>query len=64
MSVLDLQNSIVEAKNAYLSNQLTKEEFEYIINEIKDVRAANELAGDEVAIRRIVDICNLALSIV
>ena len=64
MSVSDIEKTIVEAKNSYLAKEITKEEFNYIINEIKDVRAANELAGDEVAIRRIVDICNVALSIV
>ena len=64
MSVSDIEKTIVEAKNSYLAKEITKEEFDYIINEIKDVRAADELAGDEVAIRRIVDICNVALSIV
>lgn len=64
MSVSDIEKTIVEAKNSYLAKEITKEEFDYIINEIKDVRAADELAGDEVAIRRIVDICKIALSIV
>lgn len=64
MSYEAIEKSIIEAKNAYLAKQLTKEEYQYIINEIKDVQAANKLAGDEVAIRRIVDICKVALSII
>jgi len=59
-----LEEEIQEAKEGFEKKELTKEEFEYIIKEIKEVRTAEELAGDEVAIRRIVNICNVALSII
>tara|TARA_B100001093_G_scaffold518842_1_gene605222 strand:+ start:2284 stop:2472 length:189 start_codon:yes stop_codon:yes gene_type:complete len=59
-----LEKEIQEAKEGFEKKELTKEEFEYIIKEIKEVRTAEELAGDEIAIRRIVNICDVALSII
>jgi hypothetical protein len=42
---------------------INEEERNYLINEIKDVRAARECADNEQAFRYIVQVCNVALSI-
>lgn len=43
---------------------VTEEEKNYLIGEIRDIRAAQECAGDEVAFRYIVQACNFAISVV
>lgn len=42
---------------------ISAEERNYLINEIRDVRAAQECADNEQAFRYIVQVCNVALSI-
>jgi hypothetical protein len=53
--------SIVEA--CHIGN-ISVEERNYLLQEIKDVRVAQECAGDEKTIRYVVQICNAALSVV
>jgi len=43
---------------------LNREEFNYLVQEIADVRAQQELAHDEVACRFIVDAATILLSVV
>ena len=43
---------------------LTVDERNYLLQEIRDVRAAQECAGNEVAFRYIVQACNIAMAIV
>ena len=42
---------------------ISAEERNYLINEIRDVRAAQECADNEQTFRYIVQVCNVALSI-
>lgn len=46
------------------AGNITEEEKNYLIQEIRDVRVAQECAGDEQSIRYVVQICNVALSVV
>ena len=64
MSISKLEQLIEDTKKSYQDNEISKDEYIYTINQIKDIQAADELAGDEIAIRRIVEICELALTIV
>jgi hypothetical protein len=43
---------------------ITVEERNYLIQEIRDVRAAQECAGDEQTFRYVVQLCNVALAAV
>jgi len=43
---------------------LTVDERNYLIQEIRDVRAAQECAGTESAFRYIVQACNIALGVI
>jgi hypothetical protein len=43
---------------------ISVEERNYLLQEIRDVRAAQECAGDERVIRYVVQLCNVALAAV
>lgn len=43
---------------------ITVEERNYLIQEIRDIRAAQECAGDEQVFRYVVQLCNVALAAV
>ena len=53
--------SIVEQ---YQMGNITVEEKEYLLNEIIQIRAAQECADNEVMFRHIVQACSLAVSVV
>jgi hypothetical protein len=43
---------------------ISEEERNYLLQEIRDIRAAQECAGNEVAFRYIVQACNIAMAVV
>lgn len=43
---------------------ITVEEKNYLLQEIRDIRAANECAGNEQLVRYVVQACNLAMAVV
>jgi hypothetical protein len=43
---------------------ISVEERNYLLQEIRDIRAAQECAGNEVAFRYIVQACNIAMAII
>jgi hypothetical protein len=43
---------------------ISVEEKNYLLTEIRDIRAAQECAGNEVAFRYIVQACNIAMAVV
>jgi len=43
---------------------ITEQERDYLLSEIRDMRAAQECANDEVAFRYIVQACNIAMKLV
>ena len=43
---------------------ISQEEHNYLLTEIRDIRAAQDCAGNEVAFRYIVQACNIAMAIV
>ena len=58
-----LEHEIQAVKDAFSEGQLTLEERNYLLQEIKDVKAAQECADDEETFRYIVQACNLALNL-
>jgi hypothetical protein len=51
-------------EDAYSRGDLTAEERHHLISEIRDVRAAEVCAGNEIAFRHLVQVCSLILSVV
>jgi hypothetical protein len=43
---------------------ISVEEKNYLLQEIRDIRAAQDCAGNEVAFRYIVQACNIAMAII
>lgn len=58
-----LANELLVIRENYETGQLSKEEYEYLINEIADIRAQQELATDEVACRWIVAAAKALISV-
>ena len=50
-----LANEMLVIHENYAAGQLTSEEYAFLIQEIADIRAQQELASDEIACRWIVD---------
>jgi hypothetical protein len=51
-------------EDAYSRGDLSAEERHHLISEIRDIRAAEVCAGNEIAIRHLVQVCSLILSVV
>lgn len=49
-----LANEMLVFHDEYTSGHLTKEEYEFLLREIADIRAQQELASDEIALRWVV----------
>ena len=57
-----LANEILVIHDNYTNNMITKEEYDFLLQEIKDVRAQQELANDEMACRFICQAAQLLMS--
>jgi hypothetical protein len=51
-------------EDAYARGDLSAEERHHLISEIRDIRAAEVCAGNEIAFRHLVQVCSLILSVV
>lgn len=58
-----LEYEIENIVNAYNTRQISLEEKTYLLQEILEVRAAQECAGNEIIFRRIVELANIALAV-
>ena len=59
-----LELEIQEIAEQYKAGNLSWEERNWLLGEIRDVRAAQECAGNEVMFRYVVEACNFAISVV
>lgn len=59
-----LEQEIDKIVDAYDRGDLSLEDKRYLLEEIRDIRAANECAGNEVLFRHIVELCRAALAII
>jgi hypothetical protein len=60
----DIATEMQTIEDAFSRGDLTSEERHHLISEIRDVRAAQVAAGNELAFRHLVQVCNLILSVV
>jgi hypothetical protein len=58
-----LEQEIQNIEAAYRAGQLSIDERNYLLQEIRDVRAAQDCADNEELFRYIVQACNLAASV-
>jgi len=59
-----LVQEIEQIANEYRAGNITEEERNYLLAEIRDIRAAQECAGNEQLFRHVVQACNIAMAIV
>ena len=59
-----LEQEIQQITQAHSQGQLSVEERNYLLEQIRDIRVAQECAGNEVMFRHFVDTCNIAMSLV
>ena len=59
-----LELEIQEISEQYKAGQLSWEERNWLLGEIRDIRAAQECAGNEVMFRYVVEACNMSISVV
>ncbi len=59
-----LEQEIQKISHEYNQGQLSIDERNYLLEQIRDIRAAQECAGNEVMFRYFVDACNIAISLV
>jgi hypothetical protein len=60
----DIATEMQSIEDAYNRGDLTSEERHHLISEIRDIRAAEVCAGNEIAFRHLVQVCVLILSVV
>lgn len=61
---LDIATEMQTIEDAFSRGDLTAEERNHLIGEIRDVRAAQICAGNEISIRHLVQVCNFVLSVI
>jgi hypothetical protein len=51
-------------EDAFQRGDLSAEERDYLITEVRDIRAAQVCAGNEIAFRHLVQVCNILLKLI
>lgn len=51
-------------EDAYQRGDLSKDEHDYLLTEIRDIRSAQICAGNEIAIRHLAQVCNVLLKLI
>lgn len=59
-----LANELLVLREQYESKELTLEEFQFLVQQVAEVKAAQELASDEQALRYIVSAASAILMVV
>jgi phage tail tape-measure protein len=58
-----LANELLVIRDNYERGELTTEEYQYLLSEIANIRAQQELASDEIACRWIVEVATVLASL-
>jgi hypothetical protein len=58
-----LEQEIQAITEQYQMGNISMEERNYLLNEIAQIRAAQECAGDEQLFRHVVQACNIAMAL-
>lgn len=55
----ELANELLVIRASFEEGEMSREDYEYLVNEIKDIKAQQNLADDEVACRWVVSACEV-----
>lgn len=58
-----LEQTIQQIQNEYLNGNISREERDYMLAQIRDIQAAQECAGNEQMFRYLVQACNIAMAV-
>ena len=59
-----LEQEIQTISEQYKMGNISEDEKNYLLTEIRDIRAAQECAGNEQTFRYVVQACNIAMAVV
>ena len=59
-----LEQEIQAISEQYKMGNISEDEKNYLLTEIRDIRAAQECAGNEQTFRYVVQACNIAMAVV
>ena len=59
-----LEHEIQALNDAYEMGEIDRNERDYLLLEIRDVRAAQECAGNEQLARHVCQACNIAMAVI
>lgn len=59
-----LEQEIQSITEQHQLGNISSEERDYLLTEIRDIRAANECAGNEQLFRYVVQACNVAMGVI
>lgn len=59
-----LEQEVQEITEQYKLGNISQQEKNWLLSEIRDIRAAQECAGDEIMFRYVIDACNFAMGMV
>jgi len=59
-----LEQEIQSLNEAYENGDIDRNERDYLLLEIRDIRAAQECAGNEQLARQIYQACNIAMAVI
>ena len=59
-----LEQEVQAITEAFSQGQISEEERNYLLTEIRDIKAANECANNEQMFRYIVQVCNAGMGLV
>lgn len=59
-----LEQEVQAITEAFSQGQISEEERNYLLTEIRDIKAANECADNEQMFRYIVQVCNAGMGLV
>ena len=62
--MVDLEKVIEDISLEYAMGNITKDERDYMLTEVRYIRAAEECAGNEEMFRYVVQACNVAMAVV
>lgn len=58
-----LEQTIQEIQNEYQSGNITRDERDYMLGQVRDIQAAQQCAGNEQLFRYLVQACNVAMAV-
>lgn len=59
-----IESEIQTIQEQFQLGNISREEHDYLLTEIRDIKLAHECAGNEILFRHLVQVCNVAMKLV